>query len=125
MITSGNKSSSQNDGGQLYDQNDQKVETIKEIEKEIEETREKLLSILRPYYQEEEDELIEIKGKDMLFYGDCCKLEAKLEQTKEILKLIDVSKDVYNEYSNCVSCLTFRSHHDKINHLKFFEYDDR
>jgi len=33
MITSGNKSSSQNDGGQLYDQNDQKVETIKEIEK--------------------------------------------------------------------------------------------
>ena len=57
-------------------------ELIKEVEKEIEETKEKLLSILRPLYDKALSEVIEILGEDMLFYGDCCKREAKLEGIK-------------------------------------------
>lgn len=57
-------------------------ELIEDVEKEIEETKEKLLSILRPLYDKSLSEVIEILGEDMLFYGDCCKREGKLEGIK-------------------------------------------
>ncbi len=70
------------------------MKSIKKLKEEIEKTREELLSIIRPLYDKDYEEIIKIKGKDMLFYGDCCQIEAQLKQTEEIKEIIKGMKKV-------------------------------
>ncbi len=63
-------------------------EEIKEVEDKIEETKEKLLNILRSNYDKDYEEIGEIKGEDLLFYGDCCKLESRIHTLKECAEKI-------------------------------------
>ena len=65
--------------------------SIKELKEVIEQTRERLLKVIEPLKNKELDETIEIKGEDLLFYGDCCKIEAKISEHESVMKDIEKS----------------------------------
>lgn len=62
------------------------IKNMREIEKEIEDTTERLRKILGPFYELDIEDIVKMKGKDLLFYGYCCKLEGGLEKYLKALK---------------------------------------
>ena len=81
---------------------------IKQVEKEIKNTRKKFIKIMKPHFEKDIGEVVEIKGGDLLFYGDCAKREAKLETLQFCQMIMEAEETKWIEERGRMAKLLFK-----------------